>query len=85
MPSTNVWDLMTDGRGFYVGGRAVEIWENPDAPLRVGPEHFRDAVDSGDWVQAFNVVVLLAALEADTEVETPALPSVSRIAPHRGA
>jgi hypothetical protein len=77
MPSTSVWDLLTDQRGFYVGGEAVRIWENPEAPLRVGPEHFRSAVDAGDWVRAFNVVILLSALEREEEKSAPELPAVS--------
>jgi hypothetical protein len=55
----------------------VQIWENPDAPLRVGPEDFRVAVDSGDWVRAFNVVMLLSALESDEEKATRELPLLS--------
>ena len=85
MPSTSVWDLLTDQRGFYVGGEAVRIWENPDAPLRVGPEHFRSAVDAGDWVRAFNVVILLSALEQDEEWASPELPAVSAPAVRFGA
>ena len=85
MPFTNVWDLLTDGRGFFVAGERVEIWENPDAPLRVGPEEFKLAVDAGHWVRAFNVVMLLSALDADSEEAPPVLPAASCFAPARGA
>lgn len=85
MPFTNVWDLLTDGRGFFVCGERVEIWENPEAPLRVGPEEFKLAVDAGHWVRAFNVVMLLSALEASSGEAPPMLPVASRSAPARGA
>jgi hypothetical protein len=63
----SVWDLLTDERGFFIDGRPVRIWENPEARLRVSPDDFRTAVDSGDWVRAFNVVMLLSALESEDE------------------
>ena len=85
MPSTSVWDLLTDERGFYVAGEPVQIWENPDAVLRVGPEHFQNAVDAGDWVRAFNVVMLLSTLEREEEPSAPELPAVSASALHFGA
>jgi len=77
MSSMSVWDLLTDDRGFFIDGRPVQIWENPEARLRVGPEEFRVAVDSGDWVRAFNVVMLLSALESDEEKTTRELPLLS--------
>jgi hypothetical protein len=80
-----VWDLLTDERGFFIGGRPVRIWENPEAPLRVSPEDFRSAVDSGDWVRAFNVVMLLSALESEEEKAARQLPSVSFAAVPFGA
>lgn len=67
MSSMSVWDLLTDERGFFIDGRPVRIWENPEARLRVSPDDFRTAVDSGDWVRAFNVVMLLSALESEDE------------------
>ena len=73
----SVWDLLTDDRGFFIDGRPVQIWENPEARLRVGPEEFRVAVDSGDWVRAFNVVMLLSALESDEEKTMRELPLLS--------
>jgi hypothetical protein len=76
----SVWDLLTDGRGFFIDGRPVRIWENPDAPLRVSPDDFRTAVDTGDWVHAFNVVMLLSALESEEEKATVELPPISSTA-----
>jgi hypothetical protein len=78
MSSMSVWDLLTDERGFFIAGRPVRIWENPDARLRVSPDDFRSAVDSGDWIRAFNVVMLLSALEAEEDDGIRDLPAVSR-------
>lgn len=81
----SVWDLLTDERGFFIAGRPVRIWENPDAPLRVSPDDFRTAVDTGDWVRAFNVVMLLSALESEEEKAAREMPLISSAAVSFGA
>ena len=51
-------------RRLRSGGRAIEVWENPDVPFECSAEEFERCVADSDWVRdwvlVFNALTLSA-------------------------
>ncbi len=48
-------------RWLWMGGRAVEIWENPEIAFGATTEHMRLYTERGEWVLLFNAMTLAAS------------------------
>ena len=47
-----------DRRWLWIGGRPVEIWENPALPFRCTQEEINGYAEHEAWVLLFNALVL---------------------------
>jgi hypothetical protein len=45
---------------LFVSGQPVELWENPDHPFGWMPRDIQGYIDLGDWLAAFNALMLTA-------------------------
>jgi hypothetical protein len=52
-------------RRIIVDGKALELWENPDACFECTPDALRRYVRYGAWVTLFNALTLESALRAE--------------------
>ena len=52
-------------RRIIVDGKALELWENPDASFDCTPGALRRYVRNGAWVTLFNALTLGSALRAE--------------------
>jgi hypothetical protein len=43
---------------FFLSGDLVEVWEDPEQPFRCTPEAVERCLLAGNWVLAFNALVL---------------------------
>jgi len=53
----------SERRKFYVGGHAVELWEDSRQPFGWGERELDDYARGEQWDLLFNALVLAAAVE----------------------
>ena len=61
------YEEQDDRRYYYVGGQAVELWENPDIPFGWSNDHMESYAGDGDWESLFNALVIASLLDPSSE------------------
>jgi hypothetical protein len=59
-------DVRNHRRSFYVRGKRVEVWVNPQASLRLDLDGLCEYAAKAQWVTMFNALVLM---EAEYEIQ----------------
>jgi hypothetical protein len=49
----------SEGRRIYIGGRAIDMWDNPQASFSWTPSAIKAYVNAEQWESVFNALVLL--------------------------
>ncbi len=52
--------MTKEPRRFYLDGKSIEYWEDPNLPFRCTADELQGYATRGDWVLLFNALTLLA-------------------------
>ena len=59
-------DAAVSTRRVFVAGRAVEVWENPEAPFGWTADHLNAYGQRGAWALLFNALLLASSPPRET-------------------